>query len=65
MAGGTERRGFGKVQDVAKAASEVLRKGISSSTPTRVVNGVVVFEVPPDSPRITTERVKQLESELE
>lgn len=50
---------------LGKAASELVRKGFSSSTPTRLVNGVVVFDVPPDSPRITTERVKQLESELE
>jgi hypothetical protein len=30
-----------------------------------LVHGIVVFEVPPASPRITSERVRELESELE
>lgn len=50
---------------LGKAASELLRKGFSSPTPTRIVNGLVVFDVPPDEPRITNERVKELESESE
>lgn len=50
---------------LGKAASELLRKGFSSPTPTRIVNGLVVFDVPPDEPRITNERVKELESEIE
>ena len=49
---------------LGKAASELLRKGAAAQTPTRLVNGIVVFDVPPDSPRITTERVRELESEL-
>jgi hypothetical protein len=60
-------RQYSEARSVAlgKAASELVRKGFVSPTPTRVVNGIVVFDVPPDSPRITTERVKELESELE
>ena len=50
---------------LGKAASELVRKGARTATPTRLINGVVVFDVPPDSPRITTERVKELESETE
>ena len=50
---------------LGKAASELMRKGASAEVPTRLVNGIVVFDVPPDSPRITTERVHELESELE
>ena len=50
---------------LGKAASELLRKGFSSPTPTRIVNGIVVFDVPPDDPPITVEKVKRLESELE
>jgi len=30
-----------------------------------MVNGFVVFDIPPDSPRITSERVKQLQSEMD
>ena len=60
-------RQYSEARSVAmgKAASELVRKGFSSPTPTRIVNGIVVFDVPPDSPGITTERVKELESELE
>lgn len=50
---------------LGRAASELVRKGFSTPTPTRIVNGLVVFDVPPDSPRITPERVKEVESELE
>jgi len=50
---------------LGKAISELVRKGLASPTPTRTVNGIQVFDVPPDSPRITTKRVKELESELE
>jgi hypothetical protein len=60
-------RRYSQARSVAlgKAASELVRKGFSSPTPTRIVNGIVVFDVPPDSPSITSERVKELESELE
>jgi len=60
-------RRYSEARSVAlgKAASELLRKGLSSPTPTRIINGIVVFDVPADSPRITSERVKELESELE
>lgn len=50
---------------MGKAASELVRKGSVARTPTRIVNGVVVFDVPADSPRITTERIRELESEIE
>ncbi|HEV2398740.1 MAG TPA: hypothetical protein VGS27_17480 [Candidatus Sulfotelmatobacter sp.] len=50
---------------MGKAASELVRRGASSATPTRIVNGLVVFDLPPGGPRITNERVKELESEIE
>ena len=50
---------------LGKAVSELVRKGLRAPTPTRVENGFVVFDVPADSPPITTERVKELESEME
>jgi hypothetical protein len=60
-------RQYSEARSVAlgKAASELVRKGFTTPTPTRVVNGLVVFELPPDSPRITSERVKQLQSEMD
>lgn len=50
---------------LGKAASELVRKGAVVQTPTRLVHGIVVFDVPTGAPRITTERVRELESELE
>jgi hypothetical protein len=50
---------------LGKAASELMRKGAASPTPTRLVNGFVVFEIPPGGPKIGSERVRELESELE
>ncbi|SPE28155.1 Antitoxin VapB39 [Candidatus Sulfotelmatobacter sp. SbA7] len=59
-------RGYARSRSLAlgKAVSELVRKGLRAPTPTRMVNGLMVFDVPPDS-RITSERVKELESEIE
>jgi len=60
-------RQFAEARSVAlgEAASELVRRGFTSPTPTKVVNGFVVFDVPPDGPRITSERVRELlEDEL-
>lgn len=50
---------------LGKAVSELVRKGLRAPLPTRMENGFLVFDVPPDTPPITSERVKELESELE
>ena len=60
-------REYSEARSVAlgKAASELVRKGFSTPTPTRIVNGLVVFVIPPDSPRITAEKVHQIQSEMD
>lgn len=45
---------------LGKAASELVRKGFSTPAPTRMVNGLVVFDVPADDPPTSNERVKEL-----
>ena len=50
---------------LGKAVSELVRRGISTPRPTRVVNGLSVFDLPPNSPPITTKRVRELEAEDE
>ena len=50
---------------LGKAASDLLRKGLASSTPTRLVNGFVVFDIRAEPRKITTELVKKIESDLE
>jgi hypothetical protein len=60
-------RQYSEARSVAlgKAASELVRKGFTTPTPTRIVNGLVVFDLPRDSPGIASERVKQLQSEMD
>ncbi len=50
---------------LGKAVSELVRRGIATPCPTRVVNGLTVFELPADSPPVTTKRVRELEAEDE
>jgi hypothetical protein len=48
---------------IGKAVSELVRRGLSAPVKTRVVNGLVVFDVPEDSEAVTSELVKQLEAD--
>lgn len=50
---------------LGKAVSELVRRGISTPRPTRVVNGLSVFDLPPDSPPVTTQRVRELDAQDE
>ena len=48
---------------IGKAASDLLRKGISRPAPTHMENGLRVFSKSADEPLITTELIRRLESE--
>ena len=48
---------------VGAAVTELIRKAFRTPTPTKMVNGLCVFDVPPDSPPVTTEKIKELEAE--
>ena len=56
---------YAKSRSVAlgKAVSELVRRGLSLPRPTRTVNGLEVFDLPADSPRVTTELVRALEND--
>ena len=45
------------------AVSELLRRGLTVPRATRIVNGVRVFDLPADSPRVTSKRVREIETE--
>ena len=47
---------------LSRAVSELLRLGIRAPHPARTVNGIHVFDLPSDSPRITTQQVRDLEA---
>ncbi len=48
---------------LGKAVSELVRRGVTAERPFHMVNGLAVFDLPPDSPEVTTEMVKQLEAD--
>lgn len=50
---------------VAKAVSELVRKGLAAPLRTRELHGFHVVELPQDSPRITRGHIRELEDEIE
>jgi hypothetical protein len=48
---------------LGKAISELVRRGINASRPTRTVNGLLVFDLPSNSPRVNTNKVREVEAE--
>ena len=50
---------------LGRAVSELVRKGLKTTRPTRSKNGIQVFDLPKDSRRITSKKVRALETELE
>ncbi len=48
---------------MGKALSELVRRGLGAPPKTRRVNGLVVFDLPEDSPRVTSAHIKKLEAE--
>jgi len=57
-----EARRYAESRSMAlgEAVSELVRKALSPPVKTRMVNGIAVFDLPADSPRITSARVKEL-----
>jgi hypothetical protein len=48
---------------LGKAVSELVRRGLSSELPTRLVHGLQVFDLPPGSPPVTARTVRDLEAQ--
>ena len=48
---------------LGKTVSDLLRKGLNASTPARDKHGLVVFHLPADSPKVTTDDVRRIEAE--
>jgi hypothetical protein len=48
---------------LSKTVSDLLRRGLSAPTPFQEKGGIVVFRLPADSPSVTTEEVRRIESE--
>lgn len=50
-------------QSVGKAVSDLVRRGLNAPTPSTDKNGLVVFRLPADSPKVTTDDVRRIEAE--
>lgn len=48
---------------LGRAVSELVRRGLTTPLPTKLVNGFHVVDLPSDSPVVTTEDVRKLEAE--
>ena len=48
---------------LSKTVSDLVRRGLSATTPLQDKGGIVVFQLPNDSPPVTTEEVRRIESE--
>lgn len=47
---------------LGKAVSDLVRRALAQPRPTREVNGVQVFELPPDSPSVTMKKIQELDA---
>ncbi|MBU6409411.1 MAG: hypothetical protein KGR98_03390 [Verrucomicrobia bacterium] len=57
------RQARARRRSLGKVVSELMRRGLNAPTPSRDRSGLVVFDLPDDSPPITTEAVRRLETE--
>lgn len=48
---------------LSKTVSDLLRRGLNASTPAEEKGGLVVFRLPADSPKVTTDDVRRIETE--
>lgn len=48
---------------LGKTVSDLVRRGLNASTPALDKDGLVVFRLPADSPTVTTDDVRRIESE--
>lgn len=53
----------GRRISLGKAVSDLLRRSVTRPHPTKQINGLTVFDLPVDSPAVTSEQVKRLEAE--
>ena len=49
---------------LARAVTHLVKRALHAEQPTKVVNGLVVFDLPPDSPVVTVSHVMSLDSEF-
>ena len=58
-----KRYASSRSMSLGQAVGDLVRRGLYGGRPTREVNGLLVIDLPHDSPTVRQEDVKQLESE--
>ena len=48
---------------LGKAVSELVRRAFTVPRPTRLINGVQVFDLPLESPRVRMKKIRELDAE--
>jgi hypothetical protein len=48
---------------LGEAVSDLVQRALTAPRPTREVNGVRVFDLPEESPRVTMKKVQELDAE--
>lgn len=48
---------------LGRTVSDLVRKGMNAATPARAKEGLLVFDLPADSPKVTTDDVRRIEAE--
>jgi hypothetical protein len=48
---------------LGKTVSDLVRRGLNAPTPSTDKSGLVVFTLPADSPKVTTDDVRRIETE--
>jgi len=48
---------------LGEAVSELVRRAFTLPRPTRAVNGLQVFDLPAESPRVTAKKIQELDAD--
>jgi hypothetical protein len=48
---------------LGEAVTDLVQRALTVPRPTKEVNGVQVFDLPPESPRVTGKKVRELDAE--
>lgn len=48
---------------IGKTVSDLVRRGLNAPTPSQDRDGLVMFQLPADSPRVTTAEVRRIDTE--
>ena len=49
-----------RAMKLGQAVSELIRRGTAERLPMRKKNGAWIFELPPDTPKVTARQVKEM-----